>query len=393
MSAFRRNFSRFYAKPVSKRYKGSSFVSMFSKKKASYKPKSFVKKRVIPKRPTRVIAKRRFVRSKGLVRSLRPIQNQPLHNWAYKFADRATNVGTSGAAAQQQMWCMNKSASMSVSAEAICNLHLIPPQFLVAILGLGTGPTNAGKTTKMVVQDIKVKGTMQNSGSAPIQFTEYRCRCRRDIPRSVETNMLPEWMLTNGYADVITDSGPNSVIGYTDIGATPFQNPRWVNWFKIIKVRKQVLAPGQVALRVYKRTKPRLYSNETLMAGSTAAIASAYYALQGDTFSVFAIHGTMAQDTSQEAGFVVGLSNAALVCHYEYTCRYHWVPPLAQVNTAFDYIPGFTDGTATVPLPYVNVHPDSAIVAAGSTGPGSRIFSNAGTVGLGGMDREQRVFF
>ena len=117
----------------------------------------------------------------------------------------------------------------------------------------------AGKNAKFFVKDCSMSMTMTNASSGLAYLRIYEYIARRALPTSAtSTNDVVQ----NGFGDAYT-----SVIGSTSYGGTLFNNPRFVVYNKIVKVKTVQLGCGRsfqynLSIRRPKTFNP-IYDNST----------------------------------------------------------------------------------------------------------------------------------
>lgn len=311
--------------------------------------------------------RKRFSRKRGgFAKRVKAVVMQQLtadSSYIYSYADQVATTGTIDAIATQRMWATNQVASGSFTANSLTCLQLDDPQDLLQI----QQGINTTDTVKFTVKRRSKEMALTNTANCAIELWEYRCQSRTD------SLIGPDPTLQDGYADATV--GVIALPTATSIGATPFQNPRFVANYKVVKVRKWLLQPSQRKVVKYSLKKPRQYNSE--MYAPNAVVKSI---MRGQRFSVFVIMGTFASNLSGTAGhdYGIGIASVGMVvkCNYHYS----WINDVQGERSVQANLYGFTAGVggATagfVPHPIITNHPDSAIAPFTVTG-GLGVISN-----------------
>lgn len=381
------------------------------KRKPLYKPRgSFVSKRRVFKRFKRSVVgaykkknfkRKQFARSKTSSKSMalnHLIKSLPSHSFVDTYVDSAIITGTTNSRALQKIWgtCQSQLGQAQLGSvrtatgfgganNMMVNLQLTPNN-LMSTLITTLAQTSPNPTQQIMLRDFSTNCRMTNVGTGTVIVTEYRCRARHDCivtyattPAVAETTSSVNAVIINGFSDATAASGsPDAVsvgpITSTVYGATPFQNPRFVRMFKVIKVKRREIAPGRAIKFGYKTTKPRIIKNEDFNPGvtpfsvitPTANQTSFKQVLKGQSFSVFQAQGTFASSVEATAGVNnIGVGNVTLGMIYTQRAHYSVITPNYMQSGSSNRIPGFSENIASYPAPLMIVHPDSAI----STGP------------------------
>lgn len=374
-----------------KKFKGSKKFSKgkkkFGKKKFGQKKKKFGKKKS-------------YSRSKKTKKSMvldHLVKSIPAMSYLSTYVDTVQVTGTTNAKAIQTMWGTQQAALQSGSlgstttAASLVNLQLTPNVLLAAMMATNSALNNLvslGPTTQILLRDCSQKCRMTNLSTGTAIVTEYRCRARHDCVQgasaAVTTTSVSD-IITNGWADVQAataggDATYQTKLDNTSYGSTPFMNPRFVQHFKVLKVKKRELLPGRSIKFGYKTLKPRIVKNEDFNPGNTpflinvpAGQTAFKQVLKGQTFSVFVAQGTIASSVEATASTnVIGIGNVTLGLIYETLIHYSVISPSITESHGSTRIAGFSAGVGSYPMPIMAVHPDSSLAA------GVRTYAAAG---------------
>jgi len=309
------------------------------------------------------------------------VQNQLTadNSYVFNYADQVVSNSVINAAATQTMWAMNQAASIGTTTNTIKNLVLDDPTDLHAI----KTSINAAKTTGFTVKSRQKEVTITNAETSPCTIWEYRCMARQDIPLADATNPTINATLQGGFADATAGITAKTV--YTDIGATPFMNPRFSHLFKIMKVKKRILQPAKYFTVKYSDDK-----NKKWNASRFAPNDVVYQMLRGQKISIFVAHGGYAVNSGANATYRFGMGNVSLGLIYKSRYHYSWIDDDTIATGATTNTAGYSANSITnggfAPAPTVINHPDSVIepltYAAGAvtTAPtvGDRVYGTSG---------------
>lgn len=366
------------------------------KGKAKAKPRSNVKRRRITKGSRRAPGrtnkhKRASFRGARKVKKDMILEHMlksiPAQSYLSSYVDSVQQVGTTNTRAVQVMWG-NQQSQLSALAlgsttvpRSLVNLHLTPNVLMANLLAQNTQAGAGAITAQILLRDCAQKCRMTNLSTGSVIITEYRVRARHDqiqAASGANSTCQVSDVITNGFADASSASGTGDAVYQTPLtsdtyGATPFMNPRFVQQYKVIKVRKFELQPGKSKVFGYKTLKPRVIKNEDFNQGvapfliNPPAGQTAFKQVsKGQSFSVFQAQGTIASSIEATAAVNnIGVGNITIGMIYETKMHYSIIAPANVYSHGSTRIPGFSAGVASFPAPLVITHPDSAV----STGP------------------------
>jgi len=182
------------------------------------------------------------------------------------------------------------------------------------------GPNN---TTRFTRKTHTVAFHIKNNTNADANLTEYRVVARRDIPLQI-----------NGAARSLTDYLGNAAVGWPDnnaiaapfnnailptiFGVTPFQNPLFVEYFKIKKITKHLIRGGQNKTVSYTYKRPKQYTAELLSNSEN------YHMLKGTSISAWVVFGAIGA-TANGPSSTIGLVGTQLDCLMMSRIHYSWI--------------------------------------------------------------------
>lgn len=320
----------------------------------------------------------------------------------YTYVDEPTFVNTTGAVGNQCVWSNNTVASAgNVAALQYPNLMLDDGQHLYTMFRDAYAQTGAqgGSNIRVVRKSAQVSCRIVNCETSNVELWEYRCAARRDqtVSPQLKLNETADVEVVGQVAGapivpiVGTITGGNVYPMTT--GATPFMFHGFTSQFKVLKVRKWELKPGQKKKITYRFKKPKVFKSANVMStvgtilNGAASTSVPYTVRKGQAFSLFVAKGTFSTLSTAGATFTRGISNINL--GMEYHVKYHYSYGMVNyaASTAFPSIPGFSANVAQAPLPVIANQPISTIApitttngigTGGSTGIGGRIYAVAG---------------
>lgn len=297
----------------------------------------------------------------------------------YTWVDEPTFVNASGALGQQCVWSQNTVASPNAAALLYCNLMLDDGLALYNMFR-DAFQTNAtvGNNQIIMRKSCSVSARIVNAETSTVILWEYRCIARRDqivtpqvllpLTSAVEDN------LGGGLAAVVKPTVGTVVNGLYPMtnGSTPFMFHAFVEQYRIGKVRKWELKPGQVKHLKYSLKKPKMYRAQNIMSAlgtvtATGGTAVPYVVRRGQAVSVFIAKGTFATFTSAGATYTRGMSNVNLGIEYKAHYNYTFGHISAAASGVLGSVPGFSANVAQAPMAMVINHPDSVITTIGTT--------------------------
>lgn len=152
--------------------------------------------------------------------------------------------------------------------------------------------------SKLFMLDVHSEALITNACNLNTHAIIYDVVARLDGFTTVNTG--PVTAFTLGFADGSTGAANDYLIP----GATPYNNPRFVNAYKIIKQTPIILSPGQIHTHTLRYNINRTISKERLQLNGIGPIAGL------TVYSIVVFHGTPYHDTATE--LVIGTSVAKL---------------------------------------------------------------------------------
>lgn len=151
---------------------------------------------------------------------------------------------------------------------------------------------------KLFMLDVHAESMITNACNLNTHAIIYDVIARLDGFTTV--NAGPVTAFTLGFADGSTGAANDYLIP----GATPYNNPRFTNAYKILKRTSIILAPGQTHTHTVRYPVNRTISKERLQLNGVGPIAGL------TVYSIVVFHGTPYHDSATE--LVVGTSVAKL---------------------------------------------------------------------------------
>lgn len=169
--------------------------------------------------------------------------------------------------------------------------------------------SNNAASAKIFLGSVHGESLITNNENVNARITIYDVLARRDSGIfSGGTNPLT--IFQQGFAD---NSG-GAAANYLVPGTTPYDNPRFTQWFKILKNTSVILSPGAVHSHVVHYAPSKMFSHEITSYSNTSSIGD----LTLYTFILF--HGSPVNEIATQA--TVSLSHIALdIVQKE---AYHW---------------------------------------------------------------------
>ena len=275
--------------------------------------------------------------------------------WVREYADSIKCVGTTGAAAIQNIWAANEEKSVTLAAGEYNNLQLFDPSVMWFLLNSIYGDASSiRKTTKIFIHQYTVSAKITNTETGPCDLIEYRCAARRDQPYHNDNQPLSgaNLLARDGFLDASynTASGMGAAQAYTQFGVGLFTNPAWCRQYRIRKVRTMTLAPGETREIKYSFKGYKCIGMETIqpISGSSNTPRDV---LAHTGLSVFCLRGRFGQHGTGTAGYQQGVTNASIGIIYHIAIRYT-VPALGYIEANHvNDLAGYGYGVAVAPAP------------------------------------------
>lgn len=169
--------------------------------------------------------------------------------------------------------------------------------FTVADVNLGFTLLNNAATAKILLKNVRGETLITNQENVNGRFTIYDIMTKKETDSTVSN---PLTALTTGTVDPASGgAGDYQVPGYT-----PFMNPRFTEYFKVLQSTEVILSPGACHSHVVNYT-PNLYFSHEL----NARVAGT--GIQGLTlYTLVQYHGTPINDVNTQTQ--VSLSHIAI---------------------------------------------------------------------------------
>lgn len=302
-------------------------------------------------------AGRRGTKRAGFAKRVRSVVLKQLtapNTYLSTYVDRIVLTGSTNNPAVQAMWGAIQTRSNNVTAGQQNNMQMYDPYLLDSI----HSEISAQVPVQFYVKSYECAAEVSNTATSAVNLFEYRVVARRDIPAQA---LGIDTEIQNGFSDIST--GVGSRMTYQTYGATPFMNPRLTHLYKIIKVRKFLLQPGEMKRFRYVNRKVRKFNREDMSydGGSTF-----YDQLRGTACSIFVAQGSYAYDSGANANFKQGVSNIGLGIVYKVNIGYSFISDTAISTGTANNTAGFSINVGAAPLPVVANVPQTAIAPAAS---------------------------
>lgn len=225
----------------------------------------------------------------------------------------------SAGGAQQNMYIGNPVVSM-VAGDALPGNGAMDDPYTIGKILQTIAATN---TTKFTRKTHTVSYHMKNNTNTDSNLTEYRVVARKDIPLTINGNVrtLNDYLGTMGvgWGDNTAIAAPFATASNPTIfGTTPFQNPLFVEYFKIKKIKKYLIKGGAAKTLTYTYKKPKQYNAELM------SNAENYHMLKGTSVSAWVIFGAIGA-VVDGANSTIGLAATQLDCIMISRMHYSWI--------------------------------------------------------------------
>jgi len=175
---------------------------------------------------------------------------------------------------------------------------------------------NNAASAKIFLQSVHGESLITNQCNVNARVTIYDVIARRDSSGGA---VDPDTVFKLGMAD---NTG-GSAAQYLIPGVTPYENPRFVQWFKILQTTRVILSPGQCHNHTVNYAPNRMFSHEI----STSVLSSSIGNLTVYSFMVF--HGTPINDITTQTQ----VSTAHIALDVVQKESYHF--KYADINTGY----------------------------------------------------------
>jgi len=183
--------------------------------------------------------------------------------------------------------------------------------FTDAGYGIGTATNLTAKLfIKSAIMDIQVT----NTGSAPIILDIYEMYQRRDV--ATTNNIGSQWSTFFNYQTAITAENAY------DIAVTPFENPVFLEYYKILNKQETLMGAGEVITRQMKLTRPRIVE------GSVVGRYSGAYP-RANRFWLFVWQGI--PNATAGSMSTAGVSSTTLTFSVQKVYHWQYVPSMQEL--------------------------------------------------------------
>lgn len=187
--------------------------------------------------------------------------------------------------------------------------------------------SDTSASAKVFLQSVHGEALITNQCNVNARITIYDVLARRDANAGATD---PQYAFANGFADNTGGLAAN----YSVPGASPYDNPRFVEYFKILRKTPVILSPGAVHSHEVHYAPNQMFSHEI----TSYTLSSAIGGLTLYTFMVF--HGSPINDKTTQTQ--VSLAHQALdvvqkeAYRYKYCSVGHGVASITQtIPTSF----------------------------------------------------------
>lgn len=255
-------------------------------------------------------------------------------------------------------------------------MHADQPAVLSQILD----NISANATVQMMRREYWDKMEITNTESSTVSITRYVIKARKDIPVLNFTDAGGS--IIYGLGDALrigfaqNNAGLGSALGDGAVRTANasftialeqslFDNPRFCEQFKVLKVRTRKLTQGEKMSLLIKRKRPRIIKKTSMLLQGRSTTVNNTYAWavkKGQVFQVFALIGSIAEGPGT-AGNTIGLSGARVIIQRNTTVEYTWMEDRSRAYGATYGIAGFSPETAYVPKPVQEVYTTNVVQA------------------------------
>jgi len=192
---------------------------------------------------------------------------------------------------------VNNASGRDESAVGYQSFVLVGDYFTVADVNLGFTLLNNAATAKILLRNVRGETLITNQENVNGRFTIYDIICKKETDSTVSN---PLTAITTGSVDPASGgAGDYSVPGYT-----PFMNPRFTEYFRVLQSTEVILSPGACHSHVVNYSPNLYFSHElnTRVAGTGINGLTLYTLVQ--------YHGTPINDVNTQTQ--VSLSHIAM---------------------------------------------------------------------------------
>lgn len=212
--------------------------------------------------------------------------------------------------------------------------------------------TAAKSANRLYVNNVNYHVNLTNQDLGNANVVAYYVSCRRDCPVTTNISSINS-LITSGWAQ--------SGLTTTDPGITIFESPQFVKAFKVYKVKKFTLAPGEtITLKTSQKSNRRVDASDIFE--DTATLVPTKWAFAKRSLGiVFKVMGQATNDATTKTN--VGLSNPKIDFTYLIKYDYTWLDDRTPTNYATVTDPS---GAALAAVTTADVISDAAIVTDGT---------------------------
>jgi len=192
---------------------------------------------------------------------------------------------------------INNSALRTESQIGQQNAVLIGDYYTNLDVNLHFALANTSNSAKVLLKSVHGESLITNQENVNARITIYDIMSRRDGAAGASD---PYVAFRDGFLDSTNGAAGDFVVP----GATPFSNPRFVEWFKVLKTTNVILSPGACHSHVVDYKINKLYSHEVTNLTTSSCLAGV------TLFTMIIYHGSPINDITTQTQ--VSLSHIAL---------------------------------------------------------------------------------
>lgn len=198
--------------------------------------------------------------------------------------------------------------------------------------------------SKLYIKRVVADTMMTNASSLHIYCTIYDCIAKLDGFTTVNTSAAVAFTLGGA------DAGGGAAADYTALGTTPWDNPRFLASYRIIKQTPLVLAAGQTHTHTVKYEVNRVINKERVTLNGSGPIAGL------TVYSMVVFHGTPVHDLATEGTITSGVAKLDTVNKEGiYYTQVLYPAPFNSISTSLAAVTSPEQWTEEVPADTLNV--------------------------------------
>lgn len=337
---------RFYKRRSTRRGNSSS------KRRTAFVRKSFRK----GFKPRTSLKRSRYTRTKAAVNYKRYKRTQrPAKNFTKRVIE----------AVSAPNWYNSSDTAGNLTNTGLCGYTFLEGTYETShvnniFASLADSATVNGFTTpyddRVYIESYTTMYAITNQTNSATNLHMYFYRPRRTVPLAVGGVTTPSMLqlLTAGFADVLSDAAPKPPAN--DVNITPFQCPAFTTWFKITKVKKLLMQPGQTIRLRLVSPGCTLLAKEIWPTGTGPATCLAYHRSSRLLLKSYGqpVHDVLSPSDASQVTWGI----ASISCIQTTRVSWRYIPNHESHLVHLDYLPTITAAHANaVTLGYNAVQP------------------------------------